>query len=208
MGPGRVALVILDDHEDWLVGLAQGLRSQPISVHVAYAGPCYRAAIDAAQHAETEQPGTVIAIVDAHQPDGSANLPAVTALASLGIPVAIVTAHAQAADIRSLVAAGAIACIPKADLIDNLDPLLQSVAGGERYPTPELTASLLTSDAVQSLPPGQRQALLWHAAGVRIEAILKECGIDRKEFDAGMNALIEALPHHGTSANSSSETRG
>ena len=40
--------------------------------------------------------GAVIAIVDAHQPDGSANLPAVTALASLGLAAVFTTSLAVA----------------------------------------------------------------------------------------------------------------
>jgi DNA-binding NarL/FixJ family response regulator len=150
--------------------------------------------------------GPVLALVDAHRPDGSADLPAVIALSEAGIPVAIVTAQAPSSVIRALISAGAVACIPKADLIDSLDPFLQSVLAGERYPTPELTASLLPSDAMDSLLPQQRQALHWHAAGIGIDALLQPCGIDREQFIAGIDALIAALPDHRTSANSSSDT--
>lgn len=196
----QVSLLIVDDHDDWRVGLVSALRSHSPAVMIAYAGPD----ADEAMTASTQRAGVVLALVDAHAPDGSASVVAVAGLRDAGIPVAVMSAHVEPAALADLIAAGAFGCVLKSDLLDCLDDLIAMAPTHQPYPTAELSASLLTTAAAQALSDAQRQALQWHAAGVPLDVALRSQGVARGEYSTIIGELVQALraPRHGTGTSS------
>lgn len=200
MATAHVSLLIVDDHAEWCEGLASALASHSTAVTIAYAGPDASAAI----HAGRQCTGAVLALVDAHAPDGSANVATLRALGAPAQPVAVVSAHAEPEVIRSLVAAGSFGFVPKSDLLAGLDGLVAAAANGGSYITAVLSASLLTTPDAARLEPSKRQALQWHAAGVPLAQALQAHGLGDDEFAAAIEALIGAIrePAHGTDTSS------
>lgn len=200
MTPGQVALLIVDDHDDWRAGLVSALRSHSISATIAYAGP------DAheARIAVTQRSGTMLALVDAHVPDGSASIVDVATLRDAGIPVAVMSAHVEPAILIALVAAGAFGCVLKSDLLASIDDLIAIAPTQRLYLSAALSAGLLTTPAAQALSETQRQAMQWHAAGIPLDIAVQSQGLGQGEYDTIVGDLVRALraPHHGTGTSS------
>jgi DNA-binding NarL/FixJ family response regulator len=196
MSTGQVSLLIVDDHDDFRAGLVTALRSHSDEVTIAYAGSDVNEAIKAA----STLTGSILAVIDAHAPDGSPGVVGVHGLRDAGIPVAVMSAHIESADLVSLLMAGAFSCILKADLLDCLDEVIAVAPTHRRYPTALLSASLLTTAAAQALPYSQLQAVQSHAAGVRLNVVLQSQGLTAGEFARIIEDLVQALdvPDHGT----------
>jgi DNA-binding NarL/FixJ family response regulator len=196
----QVSLLIVDDHDDWRTGMVSSLAVRAPGVNVSYAGP----SVDEAIKARLESPGACLALVDAHSPDGSVSTAAVRALRERGIPVATISAHVEPEAILELIAAGALACILKSDLLDCLDDLIALAPAHDLYLTPAVAASLLTTPAALALTQAQRQALQWQAAGIPLPVALQTNGLGEEEYAAAIAGLVEGLrrANHGTETSS------
>jgi len=199
-----VALVVIDDHEQWRDGLVRALAAGGHPIQLAYVGAFVEEGIAAAPSS-----GPALALLDAHRADGSANVAAVRALQQHAIPIAIMTAQAEAGTVRALIAAGAFACIQKGDVLTCLDELIRAAATGVVFPTPQLTACLLPVLAEANLSAAQCEALHWHATGVGRAAILHHHRLNSAEFDSAVAYLVARLRDggHGASTSSSSTRR-
>jgi DNA-binding NarL/FixJ family response regulator len=196
MSNGQVSLLIVDDHDNWRLGLVTALRAYSAEMALAYAGSDVNEAIRAA----STQDGAILALIDAHAPDGSADVVGVHGLREAGIPVAVMSAHIEPEVLTALVKAGAFGCVLKSDLMDCLAEIIAVAPTNQEYVNTTLSASLLTTAAAHALSDSQRQVMQWHAAGVPLDIALQSQGLAAGEYATIIGGLVGALrvPDHGT----------
>jgi DNA-binding NarL/FixJ family response regulator len=99
----------------------------------------------------------------------------------------MISTHANPAEIRGCLSAGALAYLPKSESADEIVRAARLAAAGQPYITPELAALLVadrhdTADAttVPSLSPQEIRALVWYASGLPMKSVARRMNISQE----------------------------
>jgi two-component system, NarL family, nitrate/nitrite response regulator NarL len=185
-------LLIVDDHSLLRDGLSALLQQLGPDTHVF-------AAADGAGAIETVERETNLdaVIVDLGLPgmDG-ASLIEVFGTKRPDLPVIVLSASESAADVRRVMALGALGYVPKSANPDTLLSAIKLVLSGEIYVPPLLLQSEPAAplkDSSAKLTPRQADVLACMARGLSNKAAARELGMSEKTVKAHVTAILRAL---------------
>lgn len=183
-------LLIIDDHPVVREGLAAVLRQRGADTEVLEAADG-----EAGLQLLAQRPDVACVLVDLRLAGlgGLATLARVRATRP-GLPVLVVSASEDAADVRRAMAAGASGYVPKSAGRSTLLAALQLVLAGERYVPPLLLAEAAPAAAtVTGLTPRQREVLALLCQGHANREIGLALQMHEKTVKAHVGALFKVL---------------
>jgi DNA-binding NarL/FixJ family response regulator len=172
-------VAIVDDERMVLQGLQSWLSTADKHVEVVVAARSWAELLDSPQ-----LPVDVV-LLDLDLKDHVAPAVKITTLRSAGMATVMISTHANPAEIRGCLSAGALAYLPKSEPAEEVVRAVMLAAAGQSHMTSELAALLLvdreesrTGDrAVPSLSPQELRALVWYASGLPMKSVARRMNI-------------------------------
>ena len=184
-----IRLAIVDDHE--LV--RDGLRAL---VEMASAGsivPCYVG--DDVAEALAAAPSVILLDIELGPRRPTAHDNVITCSAA-DVPVLLISAFDDAAQVRSALAAGALGFVPKRVSYADLEEAVTTVSRGELYLSVELAGLLAATVDRPELSPREHEALQLYASGLKVSAVAHRMGVSpstAKEYLDRVRAKYQQL---------------
>lgn len=175
--PVRIAIV--DDEQMVLDGLRAWLLGRSPVIEVVAAVTSWNRLL-----VHPEYPVDVV-LLDLNLKDG---IPVEVKLATLraaGVATVMISTYEDPAQIRSCIAAGATAYLPKTESAEEMMRAALAAAAGRTYLTPGVAALLVTdrqtqgarSDTVPHLSPQETRALTLYASGLPMKAVARRLAV-------------------------------
>lgn len=190
-GAQPVKLIVIDDHPVVREGLAMVLRQLEGAPEVLEAADGEQGLALLAQHADVRA-----ALVDLRMA-GLAGLPTLARLRALrpDLPVMVISASEEPADVRRAMAAGASGYVPKSAGRSTLLAAVRLVLAGERYVPPLLLeqADAAPAATLTGLTPRQLEVLGLLCQGYANREIGVALGMHEKTVKAHVSAIFKGL---------------
>lgn len=185
-------ILVVDDHSLFREGLRYVLAGLGEGVQIVEAGDCAEALARADQHQDV-----ALALLDLHMPgkDGFTALDALAAQNPL-LPIVVLSASEDRADMRRALAKGALGFIPKSATAPVMLSALRLVLAGGVYVPPELVDSATDGRSgarAVELTPRQLDVLARVALGKPNKIIAAELGLTVATVKAHMSAAFKVL---------------
>jgi two-component system nitrate/nitrite response regulator NarL len=194
---GDIRIAIVDDHPLFRAGVAQSLLETGLFEIVA----------------EGNSHGDALQVVHDHEPDillldvsiPGGGLEALSAIIDQhpGRKVVMLTVSESGGDVARAMRGGASGYVLKGVEAGSLSQILQSIAAGERYVSPALSARLLSDASESGQPNGrsqidaldgrQRRILDLVSAGLSNKEIANELGLQEKTIKHQMTRIFSKL---------------
>jgi len=189
--PGRIRVVIADDHPLYRDGVALTLAE---SADFAVVGQGASAA-DAVELAGRLEPD--IALLDISMPGGGIDAARRVAAASPGTRVVMLTVSEAEADVMEALKAGAAGYVLKGVSADELTHTLREIAAGRSYVSPSLAARLLAAMRAPKEP--EPADALNQLSGRETEILqLVSQGLSNKEVGRALDLQEKTVKHYMT----------
>jgi DNA-binding NarL/FixJ family response regulator len=164
-GDRAVRVAILDDHRLVADGLASVLREAGLDVVIS--------ASNWAELISSSRLPVDVTVMDLHLGDGILIETKVRALNTMGTATVVISRHADRPSIASVMRAGALAFVAKADPVEDLVMAIRTAATGKTYLAPH-RAPALSQPAPSTradLGPREERALVLYAGGRSIREV-------------------------------------
>lgn len=195
-GPGRVRVVVVDDHHLFRAGVRAEL--------LAHCDVVGEAATPAAAVGVIGAVSPDVVLLDVHLPDGG-GLAVLRALAGTEPRPAVLALSVSdaAEDVVPMIRAGALGYVTKTIEVVELVAAIERVAAGDAYFSPRLAAFVLQAfsapeparddDALDTLTPREREVLHHLARGYAYKRIGARLGISARTVESHVGAVLRKL---------------
>jgi DNA-binding NarL/FixJ family response regulator len=198
-----VRLAIVDDHKMVLEGLNAWISGAAAAVQVVATVPAWP---DLLEHPQF--PVDVV-LLDLDLRDSLPAAVKIVTLRSARIATVMMSTHADPAEVRACIAAGAYAYVPKSEPAQEIVTAVTRAAVGQSYMTPGLAALLVTdraqlsgdrSGAVPALSPQETRALVLYASGLPMKSVARRLGVSFETARVYIDRVREKYAQTGREA--------
>jgi two-component system nitrate/nitrite response regulator NarL len=182
-------MLVVDDHAILRQGLAALLLDGGVADQVVHAASQAEGLAMLAAHDDLDA-----VLLDLRLPD-SEGLGAITAFARAAptVPIIIVSASEEPADVRLALDLGALGYVPKSADPETLLSAVRLVLGGDVYVPPLMLNAEASAPRVERLTPRQREILAAVAGGLSNREIGRKFELSEKTVKTHLSAVFRAL---------------
>jgi DNA-binding NarL/FixJ family response regulator len=150
-----------------------------------------------------------VVLLDLDLGDGSSPPDTISQLGDLGLAVAVYSASADPATVRSAIRAGALAYVAKTDQPEDVAIAIRATADRSGWLSPPLAFLLLTDDAPDrpELSPRETEALRLYAAGLSMKLVAGRMGVTQETAKQYVDRVRKKYRDSGRAAGNKIELR-